>query len=1088
MEENDEKKALDMNKESNQGKAKDFFGRQKKNAKVRITKAIAKVIVPILIKVLLPVIIVSVLVAGFWKIVKGDQQSSTTSSYSSAMGATSEDGIDGAISNATITVIPPDQIENGNHRYIVQFDITEEEEQNVRTYLNAHNIGDLTDENIKFITALVKHGYKLEDYSNREQLQALLLFFKADIASQSLDLRPAEEMFTNGVYNPPNFDEDGIPGIITIKKYRVNIENNSSINEQILEYTPNANFEAILNEGSTTNINKFTINANGDLIIANATKTTTEYQYPSNYNGPENSETYSIFSNTVQFKPIISKSSLPFNLMATLMVYIEDPAFYMGIGETVRTSNIVLALKEEETINVQETNTEYTPRTENYYDFSYNVSYENSDGQPEILAHGSMRPLKPVNGKNYTSLENGTPFNVKEKITTNSYRQLMEIKEIKNWFMDYKIEEYIGTTNPTTTNGPTDIHVPPEEEYAGITNYKNADGSAAEGFSTTTLNSEYSDDIIENFKDSVNIQSSEDYTWHINGNIYHKTQDIETAKTVKTDTTTTTITNGETAQEFRREDSEGSFLYYYNQSESAKATFDCVSPIIFEELEEDETTIDQVNILKYLLYLYTGNEEYNVEINWQSMVGEIGFSTFGGAMRLQEYIYQLEHGNTPIPGSDEYGGKYYKMYDDTTGNPTIGVGIQWKSKFDFFSNVSGYVIQDGQEIQVSDVAEYVKNKLDGNHYYNYNQNGGLTIDQRNIYIQKELVDAAWEDSISKWTNLVDRKLSNIPLSTQQRYALIAMCFARGGYSFDWVQLRQIYGSTELNSKEQLMRIWDEWWYDQGLKRDSNGKVKSPRGVIKGQDAMFETYVKGTFDLSNPWTPTGAGSNGNGVVARRYYLFYTNSQRAEFLHATEPTVRHQYENEIFEYVETNFAVGGVLGSALELWQRVCARGTNCHYPNDPNDPGWYWTNAAWNAIVGNGGITVIDCSGYVSGVLYHYGYNIGRNDTGWFATTNESNISTFGTIIASGTGTGNVAQGIQLQPGDIVVRRRENNTKGHVCIVAKIEDGRIYAYDCGMQSYWVNNTNAEPVPVTNFITTGITSSHQYTGPWRVIRPK
>ena len=416
------------------------------------------------------------------------------------------------------------------------------------------------------------------------------------------------------------------------------------------------------------------------------------------------------------------------------------------------------------------------------------------------------------------------------------------------------------------------------------------------------------------------------------------------------------------------------------------------------------------------------------------------------------------------------------------------VGIQWKSNYEKFAGVSGYVIQDGQERQVPDVAEYVKNKLDGNHYYNYDINGGLTIDQRNIYIQKELVDAAWEDSISRWTNKVDRELTNIPLSTQQRYALIAMCLARGGNGFNWTKLRQIYGSTELNSKEQLMRIWDEWWYDQGLKRDSNGKVKSPRGVIKGQDAMFETYVKGTFDLGNPWTPTGAGSNGNGVAARRYYLFYTNSQRAEFLHATEPTVRHQYENEIFEYVETNFAVGGVLGSALELWQRVCARGTNCHYPNDPNDPGWYWTNAAWNAIVGNGEITVIDCSGYVSGVLYHYGYNIGRNDTGWFATTNESNISTFGTIIASGTGTGNVAQGIQLQPGDIVVRRRENNTKGHVCIVAKIEDGRIYAYDCGMQSYWVNNTNAEPVPVTNFITTGITSSYQYTGPWRVIRPK
>lgn len=1078
-----EKNALDMGKEKDQDKAKDLFGRKKKGAKAKITKAILKVVVPILLKVLLPVILASILIAGFWKIIKGDQQSSNSNAYSSATSAGStaagENGEATTYANPTISIVAPGEEGNtlNNNRYAVVFDITEEEENEVREFLRSNNINDLTDENIKFITALVKHGYKLKDYSNPDQLKALFLFFKADIASQSLDLRPESEMFINGEYNPPNFDEEGIPGIITVKKYRMST-NDNDISEQVLEFIPKADFDTLLNEGNTIDINDFTVNENGDLIIANATKVDVdiENENPS-FDAGEESETYSIYSNTVQFKQLISKSALPFNLMQTLMVYVEDPTFYVNIAETVRTSNIVLALKEEETVNIQKTTTEYTPRTEKYYDFSYYVTREDSDGQLEQITHGAKRPLKLLDGKNYTSLENGTPFNVIETITTTSYKQSMEIKEIKNWFMDYKIEDYSGSTNPTVTDGPTDIHIE-EEEYNGITNYK-----TEEGFSTTTLNSGYSDSIIDSFKGGILENIPEPYNWTLNGDIYHRTQNIETAKNVKTDTTTTTITNGETAQEFRTQDSEGSFLYYYDQSESAKATFDCVNPIIFEDLEKDETTIDQVNILKYLLYLYTGKEEYNVEVNWQSMVGELGFSMFGNVMRLQEYIYQLEHGNGQIPGSNEYGGKYYKMYDDTTGNPTIGVGTQWKSKYDFFSNVSGYVIQDGQETLVSDVAEYVKNKLDGNHYYNYKQDGGLTIDQRNIYIQKELVDAAWEDSISKWTNKIDRMLPNIPLSTQQRYALIAMCFARGGNAFDWAKLRNIYATSELNSPEQLRRIWDEWWYDQGLHRNSEGKVKSPSGVVKGQDAIYETYVKGTFDFNKPWPVPGAGDNGSGsgVMGRHYFVFYTASQKSEFLNANLNIVRNSSnESEIFEYVETNFAIGGVLGTAQELWLRVCARGSACTYGAGD------WTN-----ITGTGNIRQIDCSSYVSGVLYHYGYNIGCCDTGWFANTSVENIEKFGTIVASGSGTGNVTTNIQggLQPGDIVVRRRENNQAGHVCIVVKMEDNKIYAYDCGMQKYWLNNPNgANLVNVTSFVTTGTTTSHTYTGPWRVIRPK
>lgn len=320
------------------------------------------------------------------------------------------------------------------------------------------------------------------------------------------------------------------------------------------------------------------------------------------------------------------------------------------------------------------------------------------------------------------------------------------------------------------------------------------------------------------------------------------------------------------------------------------------------------------------------------------------------------------------------------------------------------------------------------------------------------------------------SGLVTARLSNVysKLSKQQKYALIALSYNDDEYSINWNKLNNIYKYQEdvaSPKPDELKAIFDGWWYNAGLVSDS------PELAIKKQDAAFETYVKGTFDFTNPYTPAGMGTNGNSVPTRQYYLYYTNDQENQFTETNLNTARPNHEPEVLEYVENVTTYSGFLGTAFELWQRVCAQGANCVYGG----------NVSWSAITGTGSITEIDCSGYVSGAIHNYGYSIGRADTSYFAS---NDVSSFGTVIAEGTGTGNVAAGIQLKPGDIVVRRRSDG--GHVCIIVKAEDGVVYAFDCGMQKYWKDNIEANPINVTKFVVTGVTSNHQYTGKWRVIR--
>lgn len=149
---------------------------------------------------------------------------------------------------------------------------------------------------------------------------------------------------------------------------------------------------------------------------------------------------------------------------------------------------------------------------------------------------------------------------------------------------------------------------------------------------------------------------------------------------------------------------------------------------------------------------------------------------------------------------------------------------------------------------------------------------------------------------------------------------------------------------------------------------------------------------------------------------------------------------------------SYATGGdLLNVATNLWKKVCTSGQFTSYGGVGSIP-----------PTGHS----IDCSGYVTWVLYELGYKeefYYQHNTSAFLNTNW-NAKYGWEEISVGT---NENPYNKLQPGDIFVRQ-EGKTH-HVNIVVKLDGGKLYAYDCGNYKNWAN-CSGDPIDRSYFLTT------------------
>lgn len=210
-------------------------------------------------------------------------------------------------------------------------------------------------------------------------LKLLPYFIKAELSTQQLDLRKASEMYNSqGEYNVPDTKDmdknNEVCGTIHLK--RINSKDMSKIN---LEYTDYETFKTYADNKNEA-IKYFSFNDNGDLVIY--TWTHTKYTY-NNIDGKievpaeakkSNSDDFFLQESIVDYKPLVSKYTLPFEVLTALVINSEDVEFAKKVADLAFESNIEIALVEEYEYSKTINTTKYYKTIREYQHLNGNIT------------------------------------------------------------------------------------------------------------------------------------------------------------------------------------------------------------------------------------------------------------------------------------------------------------------------------------------------------------------------------------------------------------------------------------------------------------------------------------------------------------------------------------------------------------------------------------------------------------------------------------------------------------------------------------------------------------------------------------------
>lgn len=409
---------------------------------------------------------------------------------------------------------------------------------------------------------------------------------------------------------------------------------------------------------------------------------------------------------------------------------------------------------------------------------------------------------------------------------------------------------------------------------------------------------------------------------------------------------------------------------------------------MFELLERYEDVQSYSDIMKYMLYKYTGKNygvtSLDIDIFKSKEFVQMN-GTYGRGGGLSDFIEWL-HKWEGHEGISEDGTKY-KIGTDGLGHPTVGYGI------DIFNG--GYeqiFIQAGYPTSVGS------------------------------YVDKEFVDELERKEIEECINYIKDQTSQLNLKEYQIYALVSRAYNCGKS-----------GALRVRNGKNFVQAYTAYWNEETDNRFGESTVNFAH-------SLYTTY------MNKPDTSDGKYVRGLEERRKAEWTLFTTGY---------------YDRTGKFYQEGN---SGFLGVAENLWREVCTSGR--------------YTTYGGASIPVRG--PTIDCSSFVCWVLYEYGlteFAGGQRDTGSFYATNWNQRYGWEEIpVASGQSPIDI-----LQPGDMFVRY-EGHGKGqthHVLIVAYIENGKLYAYDCGAATNWLNS-NGEAIDRSYFLTKK--------GPGKIIRIK
>lgn len=414
---------MDEEKEQKNGQAqepKSALGKAgkklKEQGKKKIFKKIIAVLLPILLKCFAGVIIMFILISSIKNFLDGRTSEASKNASSSAI------SYGKSAKTNKITVNVKNATENGAYKLTYKFKdkdgktLTEDEAiQQIKRDLEEENekinLNKFSDSELKIIGSLMYNGLETGKY-NEEQLKALAIFIKADIAGRKFDLRAEKEEVT--VEDLSNNDE--VYGTLELHKITTATDANGNVeyNEIKLTYVPYETLKSMIEQKDKNVLNRFSINGSGKLIIAKFSSRGVKYTcLDENGNEIENIEDinqeyvseaeYNIkeYPLSVNYEPYIEKYIETYGFLSDLLIATNNVDFCLDMAELAFNSKIVLSLREEKIDTYIKEKTNYNQTTLLYDYVTYEMNGYKVNQSWEKITNGNGEPSSSTVLKNY---------------------------------------------------------------------------------------------------------------------------------------------------------------------------------------------------------------------------------------------------------------------------------------------------------------------------------------------------------------------------------------------------------------------------------------------------------------------------------------------------------------------------------------------------------------------------------------------------------------------------------------------------------------------------------------------------------------
>lgn len=441
-------------------------------------------------------------------------------------------------------------------------------------------------------TILQENGMNFEDFTD-EEIECLYKALKAEWATAYPNLG-------QDVDNK-DLDTEFVQGVITIKRGK---SDGTIIN---LEYKPYEEFTNIKDESA---LNYFSMK-DGAIVVASWSSTQTEYKLEKTERSKDipddiknqyigTGEQISISETVINYRDMIGVHRMPFEFLLALLVNTEDVDFVSELADLAFNSTIEITVYDN-TIEIISENTELTTEITTYVKEADWYRYKttettNSEGEYQ----GGYTSIDGSGHEKFDSEDiDILEYNVTTTTTTKSNSYVVGLTKVDSWIC--KLENIY--THSTTTE-KEDYGA--GEPFSQKVTYDPVDISITDTEIQAILNNKRKSDTQYTDEDGITYRIT--YTYDL-----RNAKMIATLEVVKKITKNTNTTN-----EYKYENTSKStsdigkrFKEIYDKHPKAQAQIDSVASWLFELLEETESSIDYVSIMKYLLYICTG-EDYGI--------------------------------------------------------------------------------------------------------------------------------------------------------------------------------------------------------------------------------------------------------------------------------------------------------------------------------------------------------------------------------------------------------------------------------------------------------------------------------------------